>query len=200
MRSRTASNEQLYALALATGFLGVGIHLVFTRLEARALRWHRVAARGRDVSPRAYRAAKIGAEIAVPIAILVAWQLWTVHLHSTKFPRLSTILVEFQRMWLFSSSARTSSRVSSASRWGSGSRSSQASRSASRSGSRAGRGCGRCRTSSTGAQCRRRRCCRSRSCSSIRSETRRRSRSSRSSASSRRCSTRSTACAGSTRR
>ncbi len=50
----------------------------------------------------AYRVAKVGAEIAVPIAILVAWQLWTVHAHSTKFPRLSTILVTFRDMWLFS--------------------------------------------------------------------------------------------------
>jgi ABC-type nitrate/sulfonate/bicarbonate transport system permease component len=31
---------QLYALALATGFLGVGIHLLFATLERRALRWH----------------------------------------------------------------------------------------------------------------------------------------------------------------
>ena len=50
---------------------------------------------------RAYRAAKVGAEILVPIAILVAWQLWTVHAHTPKFPRLSTILVEFKRLWLF---------------------------------------------------------------------------------------------------
>ena len=33
-------NTQLYALALATGFLGLGIHLAFTALERRALRWH----------------------------------------------------------------------------------------------------------------------------------------------------------------
>jgi ABC-type nitrate/sulfonate/bicarbonate transport system permease component len=33
-------NDQLYALALATGFLGVAIHLLFTGLERRALRWH----------------------------------------------------------------------------------------------------------------------------------------------------------------
>ena len=33
-------NSQLYALALATGFLGVAIHLVTTALERRALRWH----------------------------------------------------------------------------------------------------------------------------------------------------------------
>jgi ABC-type nitrate/sulfonate/bicarbonate transport system permease component len=33
-------NADLYALALATGFLGVGIHVVFTALERRALRWH----------------------------------------------------------------------------------------------------------------------------------------------------------------
>jgi ABC-type nitrate/sulfonate/bicarbonate transport system permease component len=41
-------------------------------------------------------------EIAVPLAILAAWQAYTVHLDSSKFPRLSTILVEFQQMWLFS--------------------------------------------------------------------------------------------------
>ena len=49
-----------------------------------------------------YRAAKIAAEIAVPIAILAAWQLWTVHIDDPKFPRLSTILVEFKDLWLFS--------------------------------------------------------------------------------------------------
>jgi ABC-type nitrate/sulfonate/bicarbonate transport system permease component len=54
------------------------------------------------VSARVSRALKIGLEIAVPIAILVAWQLWTVHAHSVKFPRLSTILVVFREMWLFS--------------------------------------------------------------------------------------------------
>jgi ABC-type nitrate/sulfonate/bicarbonate transport system permease component len=32
--------DQLYALALATGFLGVAIHVVFGALERRALRWH----------------------------------------------------------------------------------------------------------------------------------------------------------------
>jgi ABC-type nitrate/sulfonate/bicarbonate transport system permease component len=31
---------QLYALALATGVLGLGTHLLFTWLERRALRWH----------------------------------------------------------------------------------------------------------------------------------------------------------------
>ncbi len=31
---------QLYALALATGVLGLGTHLLFTTLERRALRWH----------------------------------------------------------------------------------------------------------------------------------------------------------------
>jgi ABC-type nitrate/sulfonate/bicarbonate transport system permease component len=33
-------NDQLYALALAVGFLGLAIHLLFTRMERRALRWH----------------------------------------------------------------------------------------------------------------------------------------------------------------
>jgi ABC-type nitrate/sulfonate/bicarbonate transport system permease component len=53
------------------------------------------------VSRRTYRTLAIAAEIAVPIAILVAWQLWTAHAHSVKFPRLSTILVDFQKQWLF---------------------------------------------------------------------------------------------------
>jgi ABC-type nitrate/sulfonate/bicarbonate transport system permease component len=54
------------------------------------------------VSARTSRALKVGLEIAVPVAILVAWQLWTAHAHSIKFPRLSTILVEFRHLWLFS--------------------------------------------------------------------------------------------------
>ena len=51
---------------------------------------------------RAYSAVKVGAEIAVPVALLVAWQAWTAHAQSQFFPRLSTILVEFREMWLFS--------------------------------------------------------------------------------------------------
>jgi ABC-type nitrate/sulfonate/bicarbonate transport system permease component len=51
---------------------------------------------------RAYRVTKISAEIAVPLAILLAWQLWTAHAQSQFFPRLSTILVEFRELWLFS--------------------------------------------------------------------------------------------------
>ena len=54
------------------------------------------------MNARAYRAAQIGAEIAVPVALLAAWQLWTAHADSQFFPRLSTILVEFQDLWLFS--------------------------------------------------------------------------------------------------
>jgi len=45
---------------------------------------------------------KIGAEIAVPVAILLAWQLWTASAHQPRFPRLSTILVQFRELWLFS--------------------------------------------------------------------------------------------------
>jgi ABC-type nitrate/sulfonate/bicarbonate transport system permease component len=33
-------NDQLYALALATGFLGLAIHVLFSAIESRALRWH----------------------------------------------------------------------------------------------------------------------------------------------------------------
>ena len=51
---------------------------------------------------RAYRSAAIAAEITVPLAILAAWQVWTVHANDPFFPRLSTILVQFREMWLFS--------------------------------------------------------------------------------------------------
>jgi len=54
------------------------------------------------VNRRAYLAARIAAEIIVPVALLAGWQLWTMHLDSQKFPRLSTILVEFKDIWLFS--------------------------------------------------------------------------------------------------
>jgi ABC-type nitrate/sulfonate/bicarbonate transport system permease component len=54
------------------------------------------------VSRRAYTTLKIGAEIAVPLVLLLGWQLWTAHAQSPRFPRLSTILVEFRQMWLFS--------------------------------------------------------------------------------------------------
>ena len=40
-------------------------------------------------------------EIAVPVAILLAWQAWSAHAGNPHFPRLSTILVEFRDMWLF---------------------------------------------------------------------------------------------------
>jgi ABC-type nitrate/sulfonate/bicarbonate transport system permease component len=53
-------------------------------------------------SRRAYNAAALAAEIAVPLAILAAWQLWTARAQDPFFPRLSTILVEFREMWLFS--------------------------------------------------------------------------------------------------
>ena len=40
------------------------------------------------------RTLAVGLEILVPVLLLVGWQLYTVHAHSFKFPRLSTILVE----------------------------------------------------------------------------------------------------------
>jgi len=54
------------------------------------------------VNGRLYKTAAIVAELAVPLAILGAWQAWTVHAASPQFPRLSTILVTFKNMWLFS--------------------------------------------------------------------------------------------------
>ncbi|HEU5211473.1 MAG TPA: ABC transporter permease [Gaiellaceae bacterium] len=54
------------------------------------------------MSPRARTATKVGLELAVPVLLLVAWQLWSVSNDDPKFPRLSSILVEFRHMWLFS--------------------------------------------------------------------------------------------------
>jgi ABC-type nitrate/sulfonate/bicarbonate transport system permease component len=54
------------------------------------------------VSRGTYRTLKIAAEIAVPLLLLLGWQLWTVHANDPNFPRLSTILVTFRHMWLFS--------------------------------------------------------------------------------------------------
>jgi ABC-type nitrate/sulfonate/bicarbonate transport system permease component len=54
------------------------------------------------MSRRHYSTLAVAAEIAVPVALLVGWQLWTAQAESQYFPRLSTILVEFRELWLFS--------------------------------------------------------------------------------------------------
>src|SRR5262249_20098024 len=74
-------------------------HRLHDAREARAA-LASVAAGGRHMTQR--RALKIALEITVPLAILAAWQASTAHLDSSKFPRLSTLLVEFRDMWLFS--------------------------------------------------------------------------------------------------
>ena len=56
----------------------------------------------RKLSSRLYRTAKIAAEIAVPILLLAGWWLYTVQRDDPKFPRPTTIVVEFRRLWLFS--------------------------------------------------------------------------------------------------
>ena len=53
------------------------------------------------MSTRAYRLWRTAAEIGVPIAIVAGWQLWTASAHSVKFPRPTTIAVEFRKLWLF---------------------------------------------------------------------------------------------------
>jgi ABC-type nitrate/sulfonate/bicarbonate transport system permease component len=53
------------------------------------------------VTRRTYDRLALAAEIAVPLAILAGWQLWTTQAASPQFPRPSTILVEFQELWLF---------------------------------------------------------------------------------------------------
>jgi ABC-type nitrate/sulfonate/bicarbonate transport system permease component len=54
------------------------------------------------MTARTRTAVKLALEITVPVLLLLAWQLWTVSANDPKFPRLSSILVEFRDMWLFS--------------------------------------------------------------------------------------------------
>lgn len=51
---------------------------------------------------RAYLTARVAAEIVVPIAIVLAWQVWATNRDDAKFPPPSTILEKFQDLWLFS--------------------------------------------------------------------------------------------------
>ena len=54
------------------------------------------------MSPRTDKALKIVVEIAVPLAILAAWQVWAASTGSRYFPPPLTIFAEFQDLWLFS--------------------------------------------------------------------------------------------------
>ena len=53
------------------------------------------------MSARASSALKLGVEIAVPVAMVAAWQLWAQAADDQFFPPPSTILREFQDLWLF---------------------------------------------------------------------------------------------------
>ena len=53
------------------------------------------------MSTRTYRLWRTAAEIGVPIAIVAGWQLWAANARSVKFPRPTTIAVEFRKLWLF---------------------------------------------------------------------------------------------------
>lgn len=54
------------------------------------------------MSPRTASSLKLGAEIAVPVAILLCWQLWTASADSQFFPTPTSILGDFHDLWLFS--------------------------------------------------------------------------------------------------
>jgi ABC-type nitrate/sulfonate/bicarbonate transport system permease component len=53
------------------------------------------------VSRRTYVSLKVGAEIAVPVAIVAAWQVWAANGDNPKFPTPWSILGTFQDLWLF---------------------------------------------------------------------------------------------------
>jgi len=54
------------------------------------------------VSRRSSEALKIALEIAVPIVIIAAWELWARSADNQFWPPPSTIVSEFQNLWLFS--------------------------------------------------------------------------------------------------
>jgi ABC-type nitrate/sulfonate/bicarbonate transport system permease component len=53
------------------------------------------------VRGRGYEAVKIAAEIAVPIAIVVIWELWARSADSQFWPPPSKIVQEFVDLWVF---------------------------------------------------------------------------------------------------
>ena len=156
-------NDQLYALAIATGFLGLAVHFVMAALERRVLHWHpsqrrrrvnrRALQRGRD-RRRDPRPAADPRRLAAVDRARGQPQLPATVDDPGRVPRHVAVLAVHDPRRAEPRADRRSA---------SGSPSSPASRSGSRSGSRAGRASWRCRTSSTGGRCRRPRCCRSRS-------------------------------------
>ncbi len=61
-----------------------------------------VAEVGDSVTRRTHATLAVTAEIAVPIAILAAWQVWAANAADPHFPPPSTIVAEFRELWLFS--------------------------------------------------------------------------------------------------
>jgi ABC-type nitrate/sulfonate/bicarbonate transport system permease component len=53
------------------------------------------------VSRRTYAGLKVAAEITTPILIVALWQAWALQADNEKFPPPSTILAEFQDLWVF---------------------------------------------------------------------------------------------------
>jgi len=53
------------------------------------------------MSDRTWNALKIGAEVTVPIAMVVAWQAWAVNADNQYFPPPTSILGDFLDLWVF---------------------------------------------------------------------------------------------------
>ena len=53
------------------------------------------------MSQRTWNALKVGAEIAVPIAMLLGWQVWAANADSQYFPPPTSILDDFLDLWVF---------------------------------------------------------------------------------------------------
>ena len=102
---------QLYALALATGVLGSAIHIAFTAIERRALRWHPSQRLECGVSRRRTEALKLAPRSRFRSRSSLVWQAWARSADSQFFPPPRRSLQEFRDLWLFAQFARTSSRA-----------------------------------------------------------------------------------------
>ena len=79
--------ELMYALIVVTGLLGWRVNVLFTRIERRVLHWHPSQRRrwpGEDAG------AVLALEIAVPLALLVLWGVWSSGSDTYYFPPLTT--------------------------------------------------------------------------------------------------------------
>ena len=77
----------------------MAVNALFTRVEHRVLHWH-PSQRG-EVTPVSRRVLGTALEIAVPLALLGLWAVWSAGSDTYYFPPLTDILETFADTWVF---------------------------------------------------------------------------------------------------